>query len=262
MRASARAVACLLAAVLAAPALARSEDRSSSTAPPASAPAAAPQAASPGIVEGMLAKASSQPGYMDAQQVKALLDQTRFAEYRLNDLLTDVHPERWKISDTARDSFNQTVATMRSQLKDLDGWRAQFAARPESTYAGFETYSTIGAILPRLDGVARTISQADNPSYGAQFSQVADRLFDLQQKLAPYLGFLLNNQDSITQALENNLAGCQDQLGHAMRGESQRPKWIRNSAPVRARRTRVKPRSTSKSEKEKKPATEPPPQKP
>jgi hypothetical protein len=266
MRASARAVACLLAAGLAAPAIVWSQEKPSSSPPPASAPAAArtaEQAApSPGIVEGMLAQSSSQPGYMDAQQVKALLDQARFAEYRLNDLLADVHPERWKISDAARDSFNQTLQTMRSQLKDLDGWRAQFAARPESTYAGFETYATIGGILPRLEGVARTISQADNPSYGAQFSQVADRLFDLQQKLAPYLGFLLNNQDSITQALENNLAGCQNQLGHAMRGQSERPKWIRNSAPVRARRTRVKPRSTGESGEEKKPAAQPPAQKP
>ena len=210
----------------------------------------------------MLARSSSQPGYMDAQQVKALLDQTRFAEYRLNDLLTDVHPERWKMSDDARNSFNQTLRTMRSQFKDLAGWREQFAARPESTYAGFETYATIGGILPRLEGVAQTISQADNASYGAQFSQVADRLFDLQQKLAPYLGFLLNNQDSITQALENNLAGCQTQLTHAMRGQSERPKWMRNSAPVRARRTRVKSQSTGKSEKEKKPAAQPPAQKP
>ena len=210
----------------------------------------------------MLARSSSQPGYMDAQQVKALLDQTRFAEYRLNDLLTDVHPERWKMSDDARNSFNQTLRTMRSQFKDLAGWREQFAARPESTYAGVETYATIGGILPRLEGVAQTISQDDNASYGAQFSQVADRLFDLQQKLAPYLGFLLNNQDSITQALENSLAGCQTQLSHAMRGQSERPKWMRNSAPDRARRTRVKSQSTGKSEKEKKPAAQPPAQKP
>jgi hypothetical protein len=262
MRASARAVACLLTAVLAAPVLARPQEKPASAAPPAPAPAATQPAASRGIIEGMLAQSSSQPGYMDAQHVKALLDQARFAEYRLNDLLTDVHPERWKTSDVARNSFNQTLRTMRSQFQDLAGWREQFAARPESTYAGFETYSTIGAILPRLNGIAKTISAADNASYGAQFFEVSDRLFDLQQKLAPYLGFLLNNQDSITQALENNLAGCQNQLSHAMRGESQRAKWMRNSAPVRARRTRVKPRSTGKSGKDEKPATEPPPQKP
>jgi hypothetical protein len=207
---------------------------------------------SPGIVAGMLAK-SQQPGYMDPAQVKALLNQMRFTEYRINDLMTDLHPDRWKMSETARDSFLQTIDTMRSQMEVLKGWRADFAERPDSMGAGFQTYATIGAILPRLEGVARTIGQADNPSFGAQFDEAAGKLFDLQQKLAPYIGFLLQNQDSIVQALESNLASCQTDLGYAMKGKSQHPKWMRNSAPVRARRTRVKPRPTSDAAKDKKP---------
>ncbi len=194
---------------------------------------------SPGIVAGMLAK-SAESGYMAPERVKALLDQERFAEFRINDLMTDLHPDRWKMSETARNSFNQTLATMRSQMEVLKGWRAQFVERPESMGAAFQTYATIGAILPRLEGVARTVSQADNPSFGAQFDQAADRLFDLQQKLAPYIGFLLQNQDSIVMALEGNLAGCQTDLGHALKGQGELPKWMKNSAPVRARRTRVK----------------------
>ncbi len=214
---------------------------------------------SPGIVAGMLAK-SNTPGYMAPEQVKALLDQERFAEFRINDLMTDLHPDRWKISETARNSFNQTLATMRSQMDVLKGWRAQFVERPENMGAAFQTYATIGAILPRLEGVARTVSQADNPSFGAQFDQAADRLFDLQQKLAPYIGFLLQNQDSIVVALEGNLAGCQTDLGHAMRGQAERPKWMKNSAPERARRTRVKSGSAAGQGAEQK-KTEPPPQK-
>jgi hypothetical protein len=257
-------VACCVAAFLAAgltlQAPAAPQEKTSPPAAQATVPETPQPAPSPGIVEGMLAKSSSEPGFMDAQQVKDLLDQSRFAEYRINDLLTDVHPERWKISDTARGSFNQTVETMRSQLQALQGWRTEFAARPESMYAGFETYATIGVVLPRLEGVARTISQADNPSFGAQFYEAADRLFDLQQKLGPYVGFLLQNQDAIAEALENNLAGCQTDLGHAMRGQSERPKWIRNSAPVRARRTRSRPaaKSPSKGGEQNKAATEPP----
>jgi hypothetical protein len=260
MKPAACLVAAFLAAGIALPAHASPQEPSTPGATPTPAPSEAPAAPSPGIVEGMLAKSSSESGYMDGKQVNALLDQVRFSEYRINDLLTDVHPERWKISHLARNSFNQTVETMRLQLKALKAWRSQFAARPEGTYAGFETYSTMGAILPRLEGVARTISQADNASFGAQFYEAADRLFDLQQKLGPYLGFLLSNQDSISQALENNLAGCQSDLGHAMRGQSEHPKWMNNSAPVRARRTRVKPRS--KGEGDNKPGTDPPPQKP
>jgi hypothetical protein len=255
-------LACRLAGVFLAGIAFASPAAAQEKAPPAQAPpagtAAAGQTASPGIVEGMLAQSSSGPGFMSPQQVKALLDQTRFAEYRINDLLTDVHPERWKISDSTRNSFNATVEGMRDQLKALAGWRDQFAARPESAYAGFETYSTIGAILPRLQGVAQMVSKGDNPSFGAQFYEASDRLFDLQQKLAPYLGFLLQNQDSISQALESNLAACQSQLGHAMQSQREHPKWIRNSAPVRARRTRVKPRSPGKAQTEKKPASQKP----
>lgn len=212
------------------------------TAPaPAEAPAAEQVHSSPGIVEGMLAKSSSQSGYLDAQQVKALTDQMRFADYRISDLLTDVHPERWKMSGTARGSFGQTLETLRGQMEALKSWRTQFAARPASMYAAYETYATMGAVLPRLEGVGRTVSQADNASFGAQFSQAADRLFDLQQKLGAYLGFLLHNQDTIQRALENNLASCQNDLGHAMHGQTERYKWKRNSAPVRARRTTSQP---------------------
>jgi hypothetical protein len=234
-------------------------------------PAAPPQAAGavseerlaqPAIVEGMLAQSSSEPGFMDSKHVKDLLDQTRFAEYRINDLLTDVHPERWKIPDNTRSSFNAMVEAMHTQMKALHEWRNQFAARPGSAYLGFETYTTIGTILPRLQGVAQIVSKADNASFGAQFYQASDRLYALQQKLGSYLGFLLNNQDSIAHALESNLAACQSQLGQAMQSQKERPKWMRNSAPVRARRTRVKPRPMGSSEKEKKPAAQPPAQKP
>ena len=45
---------------------------------------------SPGVVGEMLAK-SSHPGYMDPTEVKSVLDQMRFTEYRVKDLMTDGH---------------------------------------------------------------------------------------------------------------------------------------------------------------------------
>jgi len=219
---------------------------------------------SSGIVASMLAK-SSEPGYMAPEDVKALLDQERLLEFRINDLMTDLRPERWKISDSARTSFNQTIATLISQMEVLKGWRAAFGEQPESMSAGFRVYTTIGAILPRLDGVARTISQVDSPSFGAQFDEAAGRLFDMQQKLAPYIGFLLQNQDSIVQAMEGNLAACQTDLGHALKGQSERPKWLKNSAPTRARRTPVKSENGAAgktAEPQKKPVPNQPPKNP
>jgi hypothetical protein len=227
--------------------------------PPATTPmTGATPAPSPGIIEGMLAKSSSQSGYLDAQQVKNLMDQVRFAEYRINDLLTDVHPDRWKMSETAQNSFGLTLGTLKSQMQALTGWRTEFTARPASMYAGYETYATMDAVLPRLEGVARTVSQADNSSFGAQFSEAADHLFDLQQKLGAYLEFLLQNQDSIMQALENNLAGCQNDLGRAMRGQTEHYKWKRNSAPVRAHRTTVRSSEKKRRASEQEKKTPPP----
>jgi hypothetical protein len=205
--------------------------------------------ATPGIVEEILAKSSGDAGYMEAEQVKAAADQMRFAEYRIQDLLSDVHPEKWKMPEESKTSFGATVSAVRTQLDALKSYRTDLADRPDSIYAGFETYLTIGTILPRLEGIARTISEADNASFGAQFSEAGNRLFDLQQKLGPYLSFLLRNQDSILLALENNLASCQNDLGHAMHGQTERPKWMKNSAPVRAHRTKSKASSTDSNQK-------------
>lgn len=170
---------------------------------------------------------------MDAAQVKALMDQVRFSGYRINDLLTDVRPERWKMPKAARASFNQTLGTLRGQMGSLNGWREEFQKRPDSMYLGYEVYAAINAVLPRLEGVARTVSSADNPSYGAQFDEGVVRLFDLQQTLGGYLGNLLRNQDQILSALQNNLAGCQNELGQAMRGRATRARGIRNAPPIR-----------------------------
>ena len=185
------------------------------------------------IVEEMLAKSSNEPGYLDPRQVKEAVDQIRFAEYRIQDLLTDLKPERWKMSEEARNSFGQTIAALKTQLDALKAWRTQFSERPASIYAGYETYATIGTILPRLEGVAQTVTQADSAGFGAQFSQASGRLFDMQQAIGPYIGFLLQSHDSIQQALESNLASCQDDLGRAMRGQSERPQRMKNSPAIR-----------------------------
>jgi hypothetical protein len=170
---------------------------------------------------------------MEPAEVKKLMDQVRFAEYRINDLLTDIHPERWKMSDIGRASFQETLTTLRTQMDSLKKWRRLLQDRPESTYLAFETYAAMNAVLPRLAGVARNVSELDNPSYGVQFSQSGDRLFDLQQDLGAYVDFLLQIQDQVQLALENNLAGCQRDLGQAMRVRAQRAKPMRNVAPIR-----------------------------
>ena len=185
-------------------------------------------------------KLPSEAGFMEPTQVKALLHKIWVVDYRINDLLTQVRPERWKISDAARNSFNQTLEALRAQLGALEEWRSQFEKRPDSMYLGYQTYATINAVLPRLDGVARSISQDENPSLGAQYGQAANQLFDLQQTLQPYLAFLMRNQDQVVYALQTNLAGCENQLSYAMRGKAEPAKPMKNVLPEFKGRRRSK----------------------
>lgn len=184
--------------------------------------------------------------------VEKLLANIRMADYRIDDLLTDVNPQRWKLSPVALGSFQKMNAALHTEMKALDGWRGRFEKRPDSIYLGFETYTAINQVLPRLTGVAHAISQNENANYGAQFSEAGDHLFDLQQTLGTYLESLLGSQDQMIMALDNNLAGCQNTLSYAMRSSASRPIPMRNEASVRPERRRE--RKTARNRREKAPS--------
>jgi hypothetical protein len=204
----------------------------SAPAPPAS--QATPQTETIETIQSGPAKPQTAPGdegYLEPAQVKELLRKVWLAEYRINDLLTEVHPERWKLSRAARDSFRQTLETLRAEMTALEGWRSQFNDRPDNAYLAYTTHAAMGAVLPRLDGVARSVTQHENASLGAQFSQAGNQLFDLQQALSVHLGALLRNQDQILQATQNNLAACQNELGYAVRGRTAPATPMKNVLP-------------------------------
>jgi len=184
-------------------------------------PPSAPPPQTQQIQEGVTPRApkpgSAEPGFLEPAQVKALLHKIWLAEFRINDLLSQVQPGKWKISDAARNSFNETLGTLRVQLQSLEDWRTQFEKRPDSMFLGFQTYIAVNAVLPRLDGVAHGITQYENASFGLQYNKAGDQLFDLQQSLQPYLSYLMRNQDQLVLAAQTNLASCQNQLGFAMR---------------------------------------------
>jgi hypothetical protein len=192
---------------------------------------------------------------MDPVQVKALAHKVWIAEYRINDLLTQVHPEKWKVSNVTRNSFNQTLDNLHRALEGLEEWRVQFEKRPDSVYLGFQIYAGMNAALPCLDGVARAASQFENSSLGAQYSQAGDQLFDLQQTLQPYLAYLLRSSDQLLYGAQTNLAGCQRELGTALRGQGGPAKPLKNTfVELRVRRhSKGQPnaRTSSGGEKEK-----------
>ena len=168
-------------------------------------------------------------GFMEPDQVKVLAQKIWVAEFRIRDLLKALHPEKWKVSNIIRNSFNMTLENLNRALDGLEGWRAEFEKRPDSMYFGFQTYAAINAALPRLDGVARAASQFENPSLGAQYSQVGDQLFDLQQALQPYIAYLLRSPDQVLYVAQSNLASCQNELGNALSGQGGPAKPLKNT---------------------------------
>jgi len=50
----------------------------------------------------------------------------------------------------------------------------------------------------------------------------------LQQPLGLYLGALLRNQDQVLQAMQSNLAACQNELGYALRARPATAKPVKN----------------------------------
>ena len=188
--------------------------------------------AAPGETPPPASSPAGAAGYMEPAQVKALLHKIWLTQYRIDDLLAQVRPERWKMPDTARKSFGDTLENLHKALASEEEWRTQFDARPDSLYLGFQTYVAVSAVLPRLDGVARSVSQFENASFGAQYSQAGNQLFDLQQSLQPHLGVLLKNQDGLLLAAQTNMAACQNELGYALHNKEGRATPIKNIAPV------------------------------
>jgi len=174
---------------------------------------------------------ASTTGYLEPEQVKALMHKMWLAQFRLNDLLTQVHPDKWKMPAAARQSFGQSQDALNKALASEEDWRSQFEARPDSLYLGFQTYVAISAVLPRVDGVAHSVTQYENASFGAQYSQAANQLFDLQQSIEPHLAYLLKNQDGLLLASQTNLASCQNELNFAEHDKEGRATPMKNIAP-------------------------------
>jgi hypothetical protein len=185
----------------------------------------------PGQKPAVPSAQASTAGYMEPVQVKALMHKIWLTQYRLNDLLTQVHPEKWKMPPATRQSFEQSLESLRKSMAAEEDWRSQFEARPDSLYLGFQTYVAISAVLPRVDGVAHSVSQYENASFGAQYNQAANQLFDLQQMVEPHLAYLLKNQDNLMVAAQTNLASCQNELNFAEHNKGGRATPMKNIAP-------------------------------
>lgn len=185
----------------------------------------------PGQAPAVPVDPAAAAGHLGPQQVKDLMHKVWLAQFRLNDLLAQVHSEKWKMPAAARQSFDQSMDGLRKALAGEEEWRSQFEDRSDSSYLGFQTYVAISAVLPRVDGVARSVSQYENPSFGGQYSQAANQLFDLQQLMEPHLSYLLKNQDNVQLTAQTNLASCENELNYAEHNKQGQAIPMRNIAP-------------------------------
>jgi hypothetical protein len=170
-------------------------------------------------------------GYLEPAQLKVLTHKIWLAQYRLTDLLSQVHPEKWKIPPATKQSFAQSLDSLQKAMAAEEDWRGQLDVRPDSLYLGFQMFMAISAVLPRVDGVAHSVSQYENPSFGGQFTQAGNQLFDLQQTIEPHLAYLLKNQDSLFLAAQTNLASCQNELNFAEHNKEGDATPMKNIAP-------------------------------
>ena len=85
--------------------------------------------------------------------------------------------------------------------------------------------------MPRVDGLAHSVSKYENASFGGQYSQACNQLFDLQQLIEPHLAYLLKNQDNAMLIIQTNLASCQNELNFAEHDKEGHATPMKNIAP-------------------------------
>jgi hypothetical protein len=163
------------------------------------------------------------PDSMRVYQAKVLLHKLYVATFRVNDLLSLADPERWKIPQPLRASFNQEVGVLRKQISALDAARVQFETSPDDAYLGFQTYVAIAPVIDGVSRVSRDVAQYEGPAAGRDFVQPAQWLGETRQDLLAYVSSVLQNRELAIHGYQADLATCQNTLNYALRPKAAAP---------------------------------------
>src|SRR2546428_14016703 len=71
-------------------------------------------------------------GSMEPAQVKELLHRVWLAEYRVNDLLTDLHPQRWEVLPEAGGEINKNLQKLPHEMAAPEHRRRQASKTAQS----------------------------------------------------------------------------------------------------------------------------------
>lgn len=127
---------------------------------------------------------------MDVAQVRALLYQIYTAGFRITDLLGTLQSDKWKMDDAARQTFNRTVESVRTEFEGLEKPRTELYNHPEDSGSADAVDAALSALLPDVDTLAQAVAQNEGAATAAEFTKPRGELAGLQQSLESYLAFL------------------------------------------------------------------------
>lgn len=130
------------------------------------------------------------PPAVTPEQAKAALRGVFLAEARLNDLLGLLKPDQWKMQEAEREMFNVRLQNTETGLKTLEKSRYDFLYNIGKTQLGEQVVSSIGSVIPGIEGVGSSAAQYENAAAGSGFRQAASQLSIYQKTLADYLAAL------------------------------------------------------------------------
>ncbi len=179
-----------------------------------------------------LTKTSAEQAPLSTGQLKAVLYEAYVPAFRLRDLLSQEHPNTWKASDAQKNAFRDASQALAGRLAELDKWRNQFEAHPDSLEPAFEVYVALGKLTEPANTVGHLVGEYENPKLGDEYLNRAQQVADFRDQLEPYLGYLLSVYDQQTGTVERNFRACENELSYAMRPGRPEAIPMRNVNPV------------------------------
>jgi hypothetical protein len=186
----------------------------------------------PSAAQPPLTVAAPEKSPLNNEQLKTLLYQAYVPAFRLKDLLSQEHPDAWKIPAAERTLYNDSAQALEKRLADLASWRDQLEAHPESLDAAFETYAALGKISEPAGIVGHMVGQYGDPKDGSEYAEKARQVAEFRDQIEPYVGYLLRRHDEAIGTVERNFVRCETELTSVMRPTTVAAEPMKNVLPV------------------------------
>jgi len=186
----------------------------------------------PSAAQAPITVAAPEKSPLNNDQLKTLLYKAYVPAFRLKDLLSQEHPDTWKIPAAERTLYNDSAQALQKRLADLASWRDQLEAHPESLDAAFETYAALGKVSEPAGIVGHMVSQYGDAKNGSEYVEKARQVEEFRDQIEPYVGYLLRRHDEAIGTVERNFDRCETELTSVMRSTTMAAEPMKNVLPV------------------------------